>query len=278
MSHTETRAGRVERAALVAVLVTLVLAVAKVAVWAATDSLAVLSQALDSALDLISLGLLFVGVRIAGKPADHTHHYGHSKAENLVAFTQTLFLCVIALVVAGAALARLSDAPIRVTTPWYAFVLLAASAAVDGIRVKWLYSAARAERSDALLSGALNLFLDVGTAIVAMISLLLVRSGILEADAYGGLLVAGIVLASAIRVGKRSVDILMDRAPQALDEAIEAAASRIPGVSETRRVRVRGTGDQLFADVTVAAGRTASLERAHDIAEAVEREIRDIAP
>jgi divalent metal cation (Fe/Co/Zn/Cd) transporter len=83
---------------------------------------------------------------------------------------------------------------------------------------------------------------------------------------------------AAVRLGKRSVDVLMDRAPQAPLEAIAAATTAAAGVAETRRVRVRGSGKQLFADVTVAAGRTASLERAHDIAESVEREIERALP
>jgi divalent metal cation (Fe/Co/Zn/Cd) transporter len=70
----------------------------------------------------------------------------------------------------------------------------------------------------------------------------------------------------------------MDRVPPIPVEAIGEAAARASGVAETRRVRVRGTPDQLFADVTVAAGRTSSLERAHDIAERVEKEIELVVP
>jgi len=274
----EDRALNIQRAARLAVLVTLVLAAAKVAVWATTSSLAVLSQALDSLLDVVSLGLLFVGLRIAGKPADHHHHYGHAKAENLVAFTQTLFLAGVAVAVGATAVSRLVSGGQEIATPWYAFATLAISAVVDAFRVRSLVAVARHERSDALMAGALNIALDIGTAALAFVSLLLVRAGMPQADAIGGLLVAIVVGVAAFRVGRRSVDVLMDRAPLASAEDIEAAARRAPGVSETRRVRVRGAGDQLFADVTVAAGRTATLERAHDIAEAVENEIQGVAP
>lgn len=274
----ESRALRVQRAARLAVLVTLVLAGVKVAVWASTSSLAVLSHALDSILDVISLGLLFVGLRIAGKPADHSHHYGHAKAENLVAFTQTLILGAVAVGVGVTAVSRLVSGGQEISTPWYAFATLAVSAVVDAFRVRSLLTAARDERSDALMAGALNIALDIGTAALVFVSLLFVRAGMQQADAIGGLVVAGVVGVAAFRVGKKSVDVLMDRAPQASAEDIEAAARRAPGVTETRRVRVRGAGDQLFADVTVAAGRTATLERAHDIAEAVENEIQGVAP
>ncbi|MGH2806384.1 MAG: cation-efflux pump [Actinomycetota bacterium] len=273
-----SRIGAAERHAFTALVVTLLLALGKLLLWLATGSLAVLSQALDSVLDIVALGLLYYGVRLAGKPADVSHHYGHAKAENLVAFTQTILLVGIVVWVAAGSIQALTGAAHRVEAPWYSFALLGLSAVIDGLRSKRLLDAARSERSDALRAGALNLVTDVGTAVVALVSLLLVRAGIERADAVGALVVAAAVAVAAFRLGKRSVDVLMDRAPAAPLEAIEAAAGRVPGVEETRRVRVRGTGDQLFADVTVAAGRTTSLERAHDIAEGVEEEIARVAP
>lgn len=274
----QSRVTSAERAARGALAVTVALTAVKIAVWIATGSLAVLSQALDSALDIVALGLLFVGVRIAAKPADESHHYGHNKAENLAAFVQTLLLGLIVLAVAAEALGRLLGTHPSIDAPWYAFAVLFVSAGVDAARVAWLTRTARSERSDALAAGALNLAADVGTAVVALLSLGLVRAGVERADAFGGLIVAAVVAVAGFRLGRRSVDVLMDRAPGAPVEAIEAAASGASGVAETRRVRVRSTGKQLFADVTVAAGRTASLERAHDIAELVEQEIERVAP
>ena len=272
------RKTRAESAALTALALTAVLIAAKVAVWIATSSLAVLSQALDSALDLLALGLVLVGVRIAAKPADETHHYGHEKAENLVAFAQTLILGMIVLAVAVQAVARLFEDTAPVRAPWYALALLAASVAIDGFRMQLLVRTARVEGSDALAAGALNTATDIGTALVALLSLSLVRFGLEEADAIGALIVAGGVAVAGVQLGKRAVDVLMDRAPQTPVGEIARAAERAPGVAETRRVRIRGSGKHLFADVTVAAGRTASLERAHDIAESVEREIAQVAP
>lgn len=259
-------------------LITGALAVAKIAVWIATSSLAVLSQALDSVLDVVALGLVFLAVRVAARPADESHHYGHGKAENLAAFAQTIFLGLIVVWVAIEAVRRLVEHPPPVDTPGYAFGLLAFSALVDAGRATLLIRAAAAERSDALRAGALNVAIDVGTAAVVLVSLTLTGAGFENADAIGGLLIAFAVAVAAFRLGRRSVDVLMDRAPEDPVRAIAEATGRAPGVAETRRVRVRGTSEQLFADVTVAAGRTASLERAHDIAEAVEREIKAVAP
>jgi cation diffusion facilitator family transporter len=272
------RKSSAERIALLALAVTGALTLGKVAVWIATSSLVVLSQALDSAIDLVALSLVFVAVRLARKPADESHHYGHAKAENLVAFAQTVFLGLIVIGVALEAISRLrADAP-PPDVPWYALALLAVSAATDVVRVIVMTDVARREGSEALRAGALNIATDIGTALLALASLVLVRSGWDGADSIGSIIIAIAVAVAAIRLGKRSVDVLMDRAPQEPRDAIQTAASQAPGVAETRRVRVRSAGNQLFADVTVAAGRTASLERAHDIAESVEEAIEEVAP
>ncbi|MDQ3620731.1 MAG: cation-efflux pump [Actinomycetota bacterium] len=270
--------GRAERVALAALVVTVALTGTKLLVWGLTSSLAVLSQALDSALDIVALGLVWMGVRIAAKPADESHHYGHGKAENLAAFVQTVLLGLIVLFVAWQALAELGAERTSVEVPWYALTLFAASAVVDIVRVRFLVRTAREESSVALQAGALNLATDVGTVAVVLVSLALTRVGIEWADPVGSLVVVVAVGVAAIRLGRRSVDVLMDRAPTDPATAIEAAAAGAPGVTETRRVRVRAAGNRLFADVTVAAGRTTSLERAHDIAEAVEHEIELVAP
>lgn len=254
------------------------MAVTKIAVALATSSLALFSQGLDTAVDLVAIGLVVVAVRMASKPADETHHYGHSKAENLVAFTQTLFLGVIVIALVVEAIRRLSSGSHAVEVPWYAVAVLVVSGVIDTARASWLLSAARAHGSEALRAGALNFATDVGTTIVALVSLLLARGGNGPADAVGALIVSLAVAVAAVRLGQRSVDVLMDRAPKAQLSAIEAAAASAPGVAEARRVRVRGDGKRLFADVTVATGRTVSLERAHDIAEGVEREIDLVAP
>lgn len=269
---------RAERAALISLAVTIVLVLIKFAVWLATGSLAVLSQALDSLLDIVALALLFFGVRVAGRPADESHHYGHAKAENLAAFTQTLFIGSIAAGVFVEGVRRLTSESETVEAPWYAIGLLLASLVIDGMRVRLLIATAKSEGSEALRAGALNIAGDLATALVALLSLGLVRYGIVEGDAVGAIVVATVVGYLAFRMGRQSVDVLMDRAPAARTRAIEAAAASAPGVRETRRIRVRGSGDRLFADITVAAGRTATLEKAHDIAEGVEREIERIAP
>jgi cation diffusion facilitator family transporter len=270
--------GAAPKVVLLALGVTALLGLLKLFAWLQTSSLALLSQTVDSGLDLVALVLLYFAVRVAGRPADESHHYGHAKAENLAAFAQMVVLTMVVAGIGWEAVVRLAGEAPQVDAPGYALALLGLSIVVDAVRVALLRRTAEAEGSDALRAGALNFVTDIGTAVVALVSLLLVRIGIERADAVGGLLVGAAVLLAAWKLARRSVDVLMDRAPGDPVEVITAAAGRAPGVAETRRVRVRSGGKQLFADVTVAAGRTSSLERAHDIAEGVEREIARVLP
>jgi cation diffusion facilitator family transporter len=230
-----------ERAALAALVVTVVLSLAKLGVWIATSSLAVLSQAVDSALDIVALVLLLLAVRIAIRPADESHHYGHGKAENLAAFTQTIILLVVVGGIVVEAVRRLGGDATAVEAPWYALALLGLSAVVDAFRVAVLLRASRREGSEALRAGAVNFATDIGTALVALISLLLVRAGIEGADAVGGLVVAGAVVVAAWRLGRRSMDVLMDRSPGGSGCAAEAAASS-PTSRSQRAGRRRSSG------------------------------------
>src|SRR5918992_3844749 len=155
-----------ERAALAALVVTVLLSLAKLAVWIATSSLAVLSQAVESAFDIVALVLMLLAVRIAVRPADASHHYGHGKAENLAAFTQTIILLVIVGGIVVEAISRLGGAPAPVEAPWYALALLGLSAVVDAFRVSVLLRAARSEGSEALKAGAVEFPPDIRPAIV----------------------------------------------------------------------------------------------------------------
>jgi cation diffusion facilitator family transporter len=277
---TETRArGRAERAALLALLVSAALTVVKLVVWQRTGSLAVLSQTLDSALDVVAMALVYLGVRVAAKPADHNHHYGHAKAENLVALAQTALLGAVAVGIVVEAGRRLRGGTATVEVGGLALALFLGTVVVDAARVGGLLAAARSEGSEALRAGALNFAGDIGTALVALASLIAARAGLALADPVGAILVGATVAVAAVGLGRRAVAVLMDRAPDpGLLRAVAAAVATVPGVAETRRVRLRGEPGSLFGDVTVAADLSASLGRAHDIADGVERAVVREAP
>ncbi|CAN5482458.1 hypothetical protein BH18ACT16_BH18ACT16_07910 [soil metagenome] len=139
--------GAAPKAVLLALGVTALLGVLKLLVWLQTSSLVLLSQAVDSGLDLVALVLLYLAVRVAERPADESHHYGHAKAENLAAFAQMVVLTMIVAGIAWEAIARLLGSAPQVQVPGYALALLGLSIVVDAVRVVLLRRTARAEGS-----------------------------------------------------------------------------------------------------------------------------------
>jgi divalent metal cation (Fe/Co/Zn/Cd) transporter len=99
-----------------------------------------------------------------------------------------------------------------------------------------------------------------------------------RADAIGAIVVSGIVLVFAVRLGKQAVDTLLDRAPQELTQRIQHAARQVQGVVDVHSVRAREVGSQVFVDLTASVPRSMSLEGSHDVATKIEEHVRRDAP
>jgi cation diffusion facilitator family transporter len=269
---------RAYRAAFVSLLVALALVAAKVAAALASGSLALLSEAGHSALDAAATALTYVAVRIASKPPDEDHPYGHGKAENLSALVETLALVGLSLYIGIRAVASLRSGSAEVEATWYAFGVMILSIVVDANRSVILGKIAREERSPALKADALNFRADLLTSAAVLGGLVLVRLGYAAVDAIASLAIAGYVAFMSVKLGRTSIDALMDRAPEGTMEQIAEVASQVKGVGEVRRVRVRQAGGDPQADVVIALSRRMPLETAHELTERVERVIRRLEP
>lgn len=280
MAHAAPDVGRrqAKRVALVSLVAAVGLAAVKAVAGLASGSIALLSEAAHSGLDAIATLLTYLAVRIAARPPDEEHPYGHGKAENLSALVETMALLVLALFLANEAIQRLIHGGEEAEITPYVFAAIVLSIIVDGTRARALRNAGRKLRSPALEADALNFTADLMTSSIVLVGLVAVRLGFAAADAMGGLVVAGFVAVSTIRMGRNSIDALMDRAPRGEMHRIRQAVAGVEGVAEVRRVRLRETGNQLQTDVVVAISRTLALETAHDLTEEIEKAIHVVSP
>jgi cation diffusion facilitator family transporter len=270
------------------VLAATFLAGLKLVVGLATGSLGILAEAAHSALDLVAAVVTFLAVRVSDKPADREHPYGHGKIENFSALIETVLLFVTCAWIIYEAVERLFFKPAAIDPSLWAFLVMAVSIAVNVSRSRMLYRVARKYRSQALEADALHFSTDVWSSYVVIGGLVLVWLGknvfprhgaiLQKADALAAFGVALIVLFVSYRMGKRTIDVLLDRAPDGLAPRIREAAAGAEGVMGVGHVRVRRSGPSVFVDLTVAGARHQSFERTHRIAEAVEGQIRKIAP
>lgn len=248
----------------------------KLAVGLATGSLGILSEAAHSGLDLLGSSMTFFAVRFAGKSADTDHPYGHEKFENLSALFSTLLLLFTCLWIIYEAVERLffQAAQVEVNAWSYGVCLLAI--AIDFSRSRVLYRVAKKTHSPALEADALHFSSDIYSSLVVLAGLVMTQLGYPKGDAIAAVGVSLFILWVAGRLGKRAVDKLVDRvAADHVQRATESALG-VPGVRRAYDVRVREAGAKHFVDLKVALDRGASLERTHEVTEAVERAIQEV--
>jgi cation diffusion facilitator family transporter len=274
------------RVALSSLLAALGLTLLKTVVGVMTNSLGILAEAAHSALDLLAAGVTYLAVRFSGKPADADHTYGHGKIENLSALFETVLLlltCVWIFYEAGARL--FSGRDVEVHANVWAFSVIVISIVVDVSRSRALSRAAKKHASQALEADALHFSTDIWSSAVVLVGLVgVVAAGALKlpwlvkTDAAAAVVVALIVIWVSVKLGKKSVDDLLDRIPDGLQQEVVAAAGAVAGVEAVTQVRLRRSGPEVFADVTLSVDRTAGFEGAHDIANRTEEAVRQVVP
>jgi cation diffusion facilitator family transporter len=267
------------RSALVSVGAAAVLVVLKLSVGLATHSLGLVSEAAHSGTDLVAALLTFFAIRLAARPADVTHQFGHGKAEHLAALAEAAFLVLVSLFISLRSIERLTG---RTTTvvhvTWYALLVVCVVIVIDASRALVSFRASRQFQSAALSSNALHFTSDLLGSVAVLIGLLVAQHGHPDGDPIAALFVGVLVLLAAARLMKVNVDVLMDRAPAEAEAAALSAIGAIRPEVELRRLRMRQAGGQQFADVVIGVPTGAPVAQGHAAADAVEAAVGGALP
>jgi cation diffusion facilitator family transporter len=244
----------------------------KLAAAAITGSVAILSEALHSGVDLIASVIAFVSVSRADEPADSDHHYGHEKLESLAAAIEGMLVLVGAGLIVYEASHRLSTHA-EVEMLGLGIGVMAFSAVANTGVSTYLRRAARKYESPALAGDAAHLGADALTSVGVLIGLVLVQvTGLEQLDAIMALVVAAMIVYAGVRILYRSGQVLVDESPppEELDR-IEAAiaSSRPEEMAGYHRLRARSAGRHRYIDLHVQFRSGTSLERAHSLAHAL---------
>ena len=259
-----------EQVALTSIAASAALTIAKGLVGVATGSLAILSEAGHSLIDLGATVMTYAAVRISGKPADADHQYGHGKFESVSALAETALLFLLSGVVIWEAVKRLTEHEehMVIANAW-AFGVIVVSIAVDFFRSRALSRIAKKTQSHALEADALHFSSDLWASFAVLIGLGGVRFGLWWADSAAALAVAILICIAGWRLGRRTIDTLTDVAPEGAAEKITAIVAKVSGVVAVEQVRARAVGETTFIDLTVAVSRTLPLDRVSAIKDAV---------
>lgn len=267
------------RATRFAVAAAALMIAAKLGAWLATDSVSLLSALADSVMDVLASLVNLLAVRQALVPADREHRFGHGKAEPLAGLGQALFITASAIFLIVEAVGRIVEpepidhAPVGIGV--MVFAILVTAALVSYQRRVVRLTGSTAIKADSL-HYASDILVDVGV-IVALVLAMTLGWGL--ADPIIALLIAGVIIQAAYRVGRGAIEQLMDREfPDAERERIRQIVLEHPDVLDCHDLRTRRSGIDSFIQVHVEMDRSLTLLRAHEISDAVEARIREAFP
>lgn len=261
------------KVALVSVLAAVFLTTSKLVIGLLTGSLGLLSEALHSGVDLLAAGITYVAILFADEPADSEHHYGHGKVENLSAFIETLLLVLTCVWIVWEASRRLWTGETHIETSIWAYVVITASIFIDVWRSRALYRTAKKYNSQALEADALHFSTDCWSSAVVLLGLIFAQFGMYVADSLAALGVAVIVLYVSYRLGKKSIDVLLDKAPIEKIQVVQETLASFPQASQFHDLKVRTAGADTFVQVHIHLDGDLRLTETHAICERIEKEI-----
>jgi cation diffusion facilitator family transporter len=254
------------------------LIVLKVVAGVLTGSVAIITEAVHSAIDLVASLVAYFSVRKAEEPADRSHPYGHEKVENLAAALEGVLIVLGAAIIIYEAINKLSSGG-HVDKLGIGIGVIAFSAVVNFGISGYLYGQARVTDSPALEGDAAHLRTDAITSVGVLVALALVAiTGVHELDPVAALVVACAIVFAGVRLVTRSSRVLVDEAlPEdelaRIGQAIEGyGASEVIGY---HKLRARRAGSRRYIDLHVQFARGTTLERAHQLSHELQREIRE---
>jgi len=271
--------GEKQRVAFSSVIAAIFLTILQIVAGILTGSLGILADAAHSAMDLCAAAVTFFAVRASDKPADSDHTYGHGKIESFSALIETLLLFVTSGWIIYEAVERLflgKLAEISGTVAGIATMVVVI--VVDISRAKALNRVAREHGSHALEADALHFATDAWISFVVIGGLILSWLGgyfkifaLYYGDAVAAFFVSILVIVVSVKLGKKTIDVLLDKAPEGMVSSVLHEVNSVKGVMEANGVRVRSSGQHCFIDLKVGICRNES----HRVVHTIVHEIRE---
>jgi len=264
--------------ALLSVFAAVILTGFKLIVGLVTGSLGILSEALHSGLDLVAAVITYFSVSFSDKPADKEHNYGHGKIENFSALIETVLLLITCTWIIYEAVGRLISGKTHIEVTIWSFIVVFSSIIIDFTRSRALYRVAKKYNSQALEADALHFSTDIWSSTVVFLGLICAYFGIFSADSIAALMVALIVLFVSYRLGKRAIDVLLDKAPKETIEKVEKLLAAYPEVKKFHGVKIRTAGADTFIKFNIHLDPDTSLKNVHELCDRIEQKLKALIP
>jgi len=265
-----------KRVALISVFAAVFLTVFKIIVGILTGSLGILSEALHSGLDLVAAVITYFSVRLSDKPADGDHRFGHGKIENLSALIETFLLLITCAWIIYEAVSRLLSGNTHIEVNKWSYIVVISSIIIDINRSRMLFRVAKKHNSQALEADAIHFSTDIWSSGVVLFGLLCANFGWYFADPLAALGVAAIVLFVSFQLGKRAIDVLLDKAPMDTIAIVEQTLLNYPEVKQFHDLKVRTAGADTFIKFNIHLEPDLSLRQVHELCDKIENELGEL--
>ena len=266
-------------AAIIAVIGGIFIFLLKLGSYFMSGSVALLSDALESIVNIVASGLMLYSVMVSSKPPDANHSYGHEKIENITSLIEGFFILTAALFIIHTALEKLS-LPSEITQLEGAIAVNLAATALNG-GLSWMLSnTAREKGSMALEGDAKHLLSDVITSVGVAVGL---WASQLTGWAWADPVIAIIVALLIIRMG---INIVLKSARLLMDESCPESEAEIQNILESHEfmfidfhdMKTRKSGNNVFAELHLSVDGSLSVQEAHDLTEHLEEDIKERLP
>ena len=277
-------------AAFLSLSAALVITALKLVVGFMTGSLGMLSDAAHSGIDLIGAGLTLLSVRVADKPADDNHPYGHAKVENLSGFVETFLMLASSVWITAEAIIRIFVHPVAVRHSIWPFLVLLLSITVDFTRSRRLHAVAERYHSDALAANALHFASDIWSSLAVLIGLGAAWIGasafgaehglqwLRFADPIAAIVVSLLILYFGWRLAWKTIGALTDSIPRETRSRVLAEVERTDGVLSVDQARMRRAGGGYFADFTLSLSRQLTFQRTEELVREATAAVHRVLP
>lgn len=264
------------KAAILGLLVNAVLAIAKLVTGLLGHSHALVADAVESLADIFGSIVVWSGLKIASRPADLDHPYGHGKAEALAALFVALLLLAAA---AGIAVESIREiiTPHQGPAAYTLWVLVGVVAVKEGM-FHFVRRIARTENSNAVLADAWHHRSDAITSAAAAVGIsvaLIGGKGYEPADDWAALFASAVIVINAVRLISAPLHELMDAEPVEIVAEARSVAANVPGVAGVEKVFARKSGTRYWIDMHIEVDPQMTVSRAHGVAHDVKNAIRE---
>jgi cation diffusion facilitator family transporter len=255
------------------------LAIFKIVIGFSTNSLGILSEAFHSGLDVMAALMTLYAIRLVMRPPDLKYTYGYAKVESVSSLSEIILLFAVAGWIFYEGVERIFFISIQPEITLFSFMIMFVSIGIDFGRSRVLYRTASKYGSQALEADALHFKTDMITSSIVIVGLLFVfLFHIPKADAYAAIIVAGMIIYTSLGLGRRTLDVLLDKAPKGAYQRVLEAVSGLDGVDKAHDIRIRKMGSETFVDMHIEVPRTSTHDKAHKVATSVEEKIRGVLP